>query len=33
LTGWQRQADRLADELDQVRQQIQEFQNRQESTG
>ena len=33
LTDWQQQADRLADELDQVRQQIQEFQNRQESTG
>ena len=33
LTGWQREADRMMDELDQVRQQIQELQHRQESTG
>jgi hypothetical protein len=33
LAALQQQADRIADELDQVRQQIREFQNRQESNG
>ena len=32
LTDWQRQADRTTAELDEIRQQIQELQNRQPST-
>lgn len=32
LTGWQREADRMTAELDEIRQQVQALQNRQAST-
>lgn len=33
LTGWQREVNRMTAELDEIREQIQELQHRQESTG